>query len=253
MKRICVFFKKHPFIPFVIRCIGLFLILIILDVLFSLFFQKKQPDVDNQCLNVRSNCIVMGYDSIVYRFMPIEGGNVLLGHVDRIPINSSDTSSYVTYQYDYVNDYLLGEKKVTNKLYDYVMYNSHTLNPYSYASAIHTYTDWKNFIDTLSKKTGRKFRMPTNDEWEYASELEKRNGLGFYDMLGDVWELTSTNVYVGESPSWINSYSTPFVDNMPILRRYTGNSSAEECSIENSVKILSSIDSCTALRLILEY
>lgn len=88
--------------------------------------------------------------------------------------------------------------------------------------------NWKGiriFLAKLNKKTGKKFRLPTEAEWEYAANggdnskgykysgsndlaevawykgnangkthpigLRKPNELGIYDMAGNVWELCS--------------------------------------------------------------
>lgn len=122
--------------------------------------------------------------------------------------------------------YLLGETEVTRELRSQVTGGSYTVKTPEYGV-----TDWPAFLERLSLLTGLDFRFPTYDEWLFAARGGERstgctysgsnlldevgwyysnsrlalknvrelrpNELGFYDMSGNIAELTifSPTVY----------------------------------------------------------
>lgn len=127
---------------------------------------------------------------------------------------------------------------------------------------------WKVFIDSLEDLTGYKFTLPSSFQWEYAArggnksknyvysgsdnidevamyntfegivtstgKQKKNNELGFYDMSGGVWELTTTEY--GEIFPWKRMFfieeNYGFVS-LGISRGGDIHSSANKCAVRN--------------------
>jgi hypothetical protein len=157
---------------------------------------------------------------VTYKLRYVEGGNCTLGALPNDTLADADeVNRKVT-----LNDFYIGETEVTQELWEAVMqYNPSKKNGAKRPVEYVTYDMCQEFIGKLNAITGMHFRLPTEDEWEYAAKGGKKskgylysgsnnidevahtlsnnktdaheqvgqlkpNELGLYDMSGNVWE-----------------------------------------------------------------
>ena len=158
--------------------------------------------------------------NISFNMIRVDGGTFMMGATSEQK-NSSDNEK-PEHQVS-LSTYYIGETEVTQQLWQVVMGKSpsHFIGGQRPVEQV-SWKDCQKFIEKLNKKTGLKFRLPTEAEWEFAArggnrsqgyrysgsnnlndvawvddncggmthnvKTKQANELGIYDMSGNVWE-----------------------------------------------------------------
>ena len=202
---------------------------------------KKEPDNKTPERN-RGNDVVKKDDTggkvkkckikgVEFSMIKVEGGTFTMGATKEQGSNHSNQQP--THKVT-LSTYYIGETEVTQELWEAVM----GTNPSKFKGAKLpvenvSWTECQQFISKINQLTGRKFRLPTEAEWEFAARGGKSskgykfagsnnadavawhqgnsgnkthnvgtkaaNELGLYDMCGNVWEWCQ---------DWFGSYSS---------------------------------------------
>lgn len=163
-------------------------------------------------------------DNLTFRMMPVEGGTFRMGCTNPNGAKHYYDNEFPVHEVK-VSSFYMGQYEVTQNLWRAVMgenpsyWHDNDSLPVEQIS----WDDAQVFITRLSQMTGRRFRMPTEAEWEFAARGGNKthgyvfpgtegnigayvwyggnsssrthpvgqklpNELGLYDMGGNVWE-----------------------------------------------------------------
>ena len=127
--------------------------------------------------------IVVSVNGVEFSMIAVEGGTFLMGSPD------DDVETYGNEKPQHqvtLSDYYIGETEVTQELWEAVMgsnppyYDGYPQRPVVYV----TWNDCQTFIQKLNALTGKKFRLPTEAEREFAGTLRhERQRLGMVPGL----------------------------------------------------------------------
>ena len=192
-------------------------------------------------------------NGVTFEMMRVKGGSFMMGsedgNSDEKPVHRENVSTFY-----------IGKTEVTQALWKAVMgddpsYFKGANRPVERVS----WDDCQEFVDRLSRLTGKRFRLPTEAEWEYAARGGnlswgyKYSGsdnidrvawyydnsgkethpvaqklvdeLSIYDMTGNVWEWTSDN--------YSDNYNSPRNSSTRVIRGGSWNDSASYCRVAN--------------------
>ena len=201
--------------------------------------QKKEEPVQQSSSSVsvrqEKGNLLFTVNGVEFKMVKVEGGKFKMGTINYTSAWNEKTKQFEIkdtifdlYKWDItVSDFYIGDVEVSNSLWNAVMgkscrggHNDHFWDTFPVDSV--SWDDAQLFIKTLNEKTGKKFRLPTRDEWQYAarggqksqgykysgsnnidevawyrenykyvvhrSRGKKKNELGLYDMSGNVSE-----------------------------------------------------------------
>ena len=164
---------------------------------------------------------VITVNGVSFKMLPVQGGTFGMGATSKVNAGAAEDDEFPVHDVT-LDSFKMGQYEVTCELWQAVM---GSLPPYlqggRYPVCNVSWYDAQVFIVRLNQLTGRKFRLPTEAEWEYAAKggsksrgysfsgsdvsvsvscADQKDGktrqvggnmsneLGLFDMSGNAWE-----------------------------------------------------------------
>ena len=222
--------------------------------------EREESDIKAESFNV---------NGVSFKMISVEGGTFRMGATSPVNASAAFEDEFPIHEVT-LDNYKMGQTEVTCELWQAVM---GTLPPYlqggKYPVCNVSWYDAQLFIVKLNQLTGRKFRLPTEAEWEYAAKGGKNshdcsfsgsnlssavawcdqkdnktrpvaqnvsNELGIYDMSGNAWEwvLDRSGKYTEDAQ--VNPTGPVWRDGIADLRVIRGGSASSKwkaCRVSN--------------------
>lgn len=137
-------------------------------------------------------------EGVSFNMIKVKGGTFLMGSDDSDAYSDEQPIHSVT-----LDDYYIGETEVTQELWEAVM----GTNPSEFEGSNNpvekvSWDDCQEFIKKLNQLTGRRFRLPTEAEWEFAARGGNKSLSYKYsgsNIIGEVAWYNDNADDVGES------------------------------------------------------
>ena len=146
-----------------------------------------------------------------FDMIAVEGGTFTMGATAEQG-SDADCNERPTHRVT-LSSYLIGKTEVTQKLWEAVMgYNPSDCKGSSSPVEHVSWEDCQTFITKLNNLTGKKFRLPTEAEWEYAarggnkSKGYKYSGSNWLDDVAWYHTTSSTHPVAAKVPNELGIY-----------------------------------------------
>ena len=150
-------------------------------------------------------------NDISFKMIPVEGGTFTMGATSEMtePFDDEKPTHQVT-----LSSYYIGETEVTQALWKAVMGS----NPSNFKGddlpvEQVSWDDCQTFISKLNALTGKRFRLPTEAEWEFAARGGNKS-CGYQYSGGD--ELSEVAWFVGNSGDRTHAVGTKIANELSI-------------------------------------
>lgn len=134
---------------------------------------------------------ILFVDGYSYKMISVVGGLYEMGPTSEMGLPNSNNNSVA--HNVVVDDFCIGITEVTQRLWTAIMdYNPSKVRSSSLDYPV-THVSWDDcqlFIDKLNKITGKKFRLPTEAEWEYAARGGKNRKITRYSGSNEIDEVS---------------------------------------------------------------